>query len=62
MWHAWQTTYVYAVLVGRCEGNRPLGKPEGRWKYNTQLDIKETGSEELNWIHLAGCCENDIEH
>jgi len=31
-----------AVLVGKPEGNRPLGRPRCRWK-NIRMDIKEIG-------------------
>jgi hypothetical protein len=25
---------VHKILVGKCEGKRPLGRPRHRWKYN----------------------------
>lgn len=51
-----ENLHVYKILVGRCEGEEPLGKPKGGWKYNTKLDSKATGSQDADWIHPAGCC------
>jgi hypothetical protein len=31
------------VLVGKPEGNRPLGRPRCRWMSNIRMDIKEIG-------------------
>jgi hypothetical protein len=44
---------VYRVLVGRPEGKRPLGRPRRRWKDNIKMDLRETGTDEVNWIWLA---------
>jgi hypothetical protein len=44
---------VYRVLVGRPEGKRPLSRPRRRWEDNIQLDLRETGIDEANWIRLA---------
>jgi len=30
---------VYRVLVGKLEGNRPLGRPRRRWVDNIRLDL-----------------------
>jgi hypothetical protein len=32
---------VYRVLVGRPEGERPLGRPRCRWEDNIKLDFGE---------------------
>jgi len=53
--------HVYKVLVGRLEGKGALGKPKGRWKYNTILETKATGSQDADWIHPAGCCGHDMD-
>jgi hypothetical protein len=54
MWHAWVWGRgVYRVLVGRPEGKRPLGRPRRRWEDNIKLDLRETGTEVVNWIRLA---------
>jgi len=36
---------VYGALVGKPEGNRPLGKPRCRWEDNIKMDIQEVGYE-----------------
>jgi hypothetical protein len=40
-------------LVGRPEGKRPLGKPRHRWEDNINMDLREIGMDEANWIWLA---------
>jgi len=32
---------VYRALVGKPEGNRPLGKPRHRWEDNIKMDLRE---------------------
>jgi hypothetical protein len=44
---------VYSVLVGRPEGERPLGRPSRRWEYNIKMDLKEIGIDGANWIRLT---------
>jgi hypothetical protein len=44
---------VYRVLVGRPEGERPLGRPRRRWEDNIKLDLKEIVIDGANWIQLA---------
>jgi hypothetical protein len=44
---------VYRVLVGRPEGERPLGRPGRRWEDNIKLDFREIGIDGANWIWLA---------
>jgi hypothetical protein len=34
---------VYSVLVGRPEGNRPLGRPRPRWEDNIKMDLRGMG-------------------
>jgi hypothetical protein len=47
---------VYRVLVGKPEGNRPLGRPRHRWEDNIMMDIEEevcgsrTGS---SWLRIG---------
>ena len=31
------------VLVGKPEGNRPLGRPKRRWEDNIKMDLQEMG-------------------
>jgi len=34
---------VYRVLVGKPEGNRPLGRHRRRWEEYIKMDIQEVG-------------------
>jgi len=40
---------VYKILVGKPEGKKPVGR---LWD-NIRMDLRETGSEGVDWIHLA---------
>ena len=40
---------AYRVLVGKPEGNRPLG----RWVDNIRMDLQEVGCGYMDWIELA---------
>ncbi|KAJ4450947.1 hypothetical protein ANN_02382 [Periplaneta americana] len=44
---------AYRVLVGRPEGKRPLGKPRRRWEDNINMDLREVGYDDRDWINLA---------
>ena len=44
---------VYRVLVGKPEGNRPLGRPWRRWEDNIKMDLEEVGCGGMDWIELA---------
>jgi hypothetical protein len=44
---------VYRVLVGKPEGNRPLGRPRRRWEDNIRMDLQEVGGGGMDWIGLA---------
>jgi hypothetical protein len=44
---------VYRIVVGRLEGNRPLGKPRRRWEDNIKMDLREIRMDGQNWIQLA---------
>ena len=39
--------------MGKCEGNRTLGRPRRRWEDNIKMDLKEVGCEGMDWIDLA---------
>jgi hypothetical protein len=45
--------YFNWVLVGKPEGNRPLGKPRRKWEDNIRIDLQEVGSCCEDWIGLA---------
>jgi len=44
---------VYRILVGKPEGNRPLGRPRGRWEDNITMDLEEVVCGSMDWIELA---------
>jgi hypothetical protein len=41
------------ILMGKPEGNRPLGRPRSRWVDNIKMDLRETGWDGMDWIDLA---------
>jgi hypothetical protein len=44
---------AYILLVGKQEGNRPLGRPRHRWVDNIRMDLGEVGWGDVDWIGLA---------
>jgi hypothetical protein len=44
---------AYRILVGKPEGNRPLGRPRRRWVVNIRMDLREIEWNGMNWIDLA---------
>jgi hypothetical protein len=44
---------VCRVLVGKLEGNRPLGRPRRRWENNIKMDLQKEGCGGMDWIELA---------
>jgi hypothetical protein len=44
---------AYRILVGKPEGNRPLGRPRRRWENNNRMDLREIGWGGMDWIDLA---------
>jgi ribosome biogenesis protein Nip4 len=44
---------AYNILVERPEGRRPLGRPRRRWEDNINMDLREIGFEDVDWIHWA---------
>jgi hypothetical protein len=43
----------YRVLVGRCKGKRPLGRPRHKCKDNIKLDLREIEIDGAKQIWLA---------
>jgi hypothetical protein len=39
-------------MMGKPEGNRPLGRPRCRWVVNIKMDL-ETGLGGMDWIDLS---------
>jgi hypothetical protein len=44
---------VHRVLVGKPEGNRPLGGPRRRWEDNIKMDLQEVEESRGDWMELA---------
>jgi hypothetical protein len=44
---------MYRLLVGKPEGNRPLGRPRCRWVDNIRMDLGKVGFGNVDWIGLA---------
>ena len=44
---------VYRVLVGKCEGRKPLGRPRRRWIDNIKMGLREVECEGMDCIELA---------
>jgi hypothetical protein len=44
---------TYRILVGKPEGDKPLGRPRCRWVNNIKMDIREIGWGGMDWIDLA---------
>jgi len=45
----------YKILVGKPEGKRSLGRPRCRCGNNAKINLKETGCEVVDWIHVVQC-------
>jgi hypothetical protein len=52
---------VYRLLVGKPEGQRPLGTPRRRWVDNIKMDLLEIGWGGVDWIGLAQDRNNPCE-
>jgi hypothetical protein len=44
---------AYRLLVGKQEGNIPLGRLRCRWEDNIKMDLKEIGCGGMGWIKRA---------
>ena len=44
---------VYRVLVGKPEGERPLGRPRHRREDSIKMDLQEVGCGSMDWIELG---------
>jgi hypothetical protein len=44
---------AYRILMGKLEGNRPLGRARHRWVDNIKMDLREIGWSGVDWIDLA---------
>jgi hypothetical protein len=43
---------AYKILVGKPDEKRPLGRTKVGWEDNIRMDLRETGWEGVDWIHL----------
>jgi hypothetical protein len=48
-----ETRNAYRILVGKPEGERPLGRPRRRWVDNIKIGLRETGWDGMDWIDLG---------
>jgi hypothetical protein len=44
---------AFKILVGKPEGKRQIVRSRSTWEDNIKIDLREIGSETVNWIHLA---------
>jgi hypothetical protein len=44
---------AYNILFGRPEGRSPLGRLSRRWEDNIEMDLREIGFRDVDWIHWA---------
>ena len=44
---------MHGVLVGKPEGNTPMGRPRRRWEDNNKMDLQEVGGSCGDWMELA---------
>ena len=44
---------VHKVLVGKPEGQRPLGRPRRKWEGKNKMDLEEVGRGGGDWMELA---------
>jgi hypothetical protein len=44
---------AYRILLGKPEGNRPLGRPRRRCVDNIKMDLREIKWDGVDWIDLA---------
>jgi hypothetical protein len=43
---------AYRILVGKPEGQRPLGRRRPMWVYSIKMDLREIGWDRMGWSGL----------
>jgi len=43
----------YRILVGKPEGNKPLGRPRRSWMDNIEMDLQKVSWDGMDWTNLA---------
>jgi hypothetical protein len=43
--------HAYKILVEMPEGKRPVVRPRRRWEDNIKMDLREIGSEGVDWVN-----------
>jgi hypothetical protein len=51
---------VYRVLVGKPEGQTPLGRPRRGWEDNIKMDLQEVGCGGMDRIEVAQDRDKDL--
>jgi hypothetical protein len=49
----WEKRNAYRILVGKPEEKRPLERPRRRCVDNIEMDLREVGWDDIDWIDLA---------
>jgi hypothetical protein len=44
---------AYNILIGKPDGNGPLGRPRRRWVYNMKMNLRGIGWGVMDWNDLA---------
>jgi hypothetical protein len=44
---------AYKIVVRKYEWKRPFERPRHKWNYDNEVNVKETGYEVVDRIHLA---------
>jgi hypothetical protein len=48
-----EITNAYKMLVGKPEEKIPRRRPRYLWEINIRMDLRKSGWERVNWMHLA---------
>jgi hypothetical protein len=49
----WKMSNSYEMLFRKRGGRRQLERPRHSWEENIKIDLKETGYDGVDWIHLS---------